>query len=354
MRKAVIPMRKANDGFTLIELLVGILCATIITGAAMSLLLMGTRTNRSLTDANSEQQTARIITSMVEMLASEGDIGAIETVGDSNTGNEDWTIFDKSGTVPVLYYSAAADAIRTRDGSNLMTGVTKSSVTLSDSEDTITGCLLNFSLETAGGTYENAVFCRTAAIKADELHLTADEDSVGINNSPINTTESRFALLKILCEQYGSTGEIRGPKNPGDYSYFSEWYIDGYGTNKPDWNENTPWCACFLSWAVAQLPGETLNKTPLFANVTNGWSKASDNFKYTALRKDYPIPQPGDFIFFSWDNDSSTLEHVGAVFATDPTWVYTIEGNSSGTVALRRYLHDDTSIIGYGILDWAS
>ena len=350
-------MRKANDGFTLIELLVGILCAAIITGAAMSLLLMGARTNRSLTDANSEQQTARIIMTMVEMLASEGDIGAIETVGDSNTGNEDWTIFDKSGTVPVLYYSAAADAIRTRDGSNLMTGVTKSNLTLSAPEDTLTGCLLNFSLETSEGNYKSAVFCRTAAIEDDELTLNVKSDSVSIDNSkenivvnPAKTSESRFELLKILCGEYGSTGKI---KNSGQH--YSEWYLyhttqRGYSGN-PGWNEDTPWCGCFLSWAVAQLPNNTLASVPCFASVDNG--RNSTDLKYESSTSSYS-PLPGDFIFFSWDNDSSTLEHVGAVFATDSTWVYTIEGNSSGTVALRRYLHDDTSIIGYGILDWAS
>lgn len=344
---------KRNDGFTLIELLVGILCAAIITGAALSLLLMGAKTNRAVLDANSEQQTVRIITSMVETLVNEGSIGSVEIL-DSSNDNSDWTIFDSNSEnpSPILYYSASAGAIRNRDGSNLMTGVIASSVTLSDPDDVITGCLLNLSIETENREYNTSAFCRVGTLVENTLQLDTDSVTISGVSSPA-TLGARFDLLKILCSQYGSTGEIKGTS-----SYFSEWYLyetthHGYDMN-PGWNENTPWCACFLSWAVSELNSigndRVLNSIPCFANVDAGWSDNAFAEKYTT-DQNYDV-MPGDFIFFSWDNNPSNLEHVGAVLATDETWIYTIEGNSSGKVALRRYSHIDPSIVGYAVLNW--
>ena len=44
--------------------------------------------------------------------------------------------------------------------------------------------------------------------------------------------------------------------------------------------------------------------------------------------------------------------HVGAVLYVENGWVYTIEGNSGGRVAVQRYALSDPRIVGYGLLDW--
>ena len=150
-------MRK-SDGFTLVELLVGILCAAIVTGAAMTLMLMGARTNRALLDANAEQTTARIITTMVDKLASEGSIKTVVTVGDHG-----WALLDEDGST-ILSYSDTT--IYSTGNAVLMENVTESKVTLSDE-----------------GTYKTSVFCRTAdmgdrTIDGDKLEETTPDPDV--------------------------------------------------------------------------------------------------------------------------------------------------------------------------------
>ena len=43
---------------------------------------------------------------------------------------------------------------------------------------------------------------------------------------------------------------------------------------------------------------------------------------------------------------------MGAVLYVENGWVYTIEGNSGGRVAVQRYDLSDPRIVGYGLLDW--
>lgn len=369
---------KKSDGFTLVELLVGILCAAIVTGAAMTLMLMGARSNRALLDANSEQNTARIITTMVETLASEGSIKTVVTVGD-----HDWALLDGDGAT-ILNYSG--NTIYSHGDVVLMDNVSESSVSLSDERKTITGRLLEFSLTANEGTYKTSVFCRTAdmgenVIDSNKLpNLPSDDtdDDISINMSASEET-GRFALLKILCSQYGSNGQIHSPDTGSPTNqYFSEWFLkakynansykeynDAHGlTGDKKWNEDTPWCACFLSWGTGQIRDKlayTIETYPYFADVGNGYqSFLMDAFGSWHERLD-TSPSPGDFIFFDWDNTSpdswsetaSDLDHVGAVFYTDDQYVYTIEGNSGvGVVDLKRYLLTDPRIIGYGILNW--
>lgn len=355
---------KKTDGFTLIELLVGILCAALITSAAMSLLLMGARTNRSLVDANSEQQTARILTSLVESLASEGSIKTVVTVGKDEDGNNDWALLDAGGST-ILSYSHADGTIYSQNDASLMKNITTSSVSLSDSDDTITGRLLNFSMTTSDGAYLTSVFCRTAdmgdkIINSDKLEEenpdTDTEGDISINMSASEET-GRFKLLEVLCTQYGSTGEIE----PDSGLYFSEWYLkkaynfdsyeDYYQNTDYLWDENTPWCGCFLSWGLEHIQDYLAAEAPLFADVDIG----SQYFTHLAKGVWHPrgtyTPAAGDLIFFSWDS-SENLHHVGAVFYADSQNVITIEGNNSGRVELNRYSLSDPEIVGYGVLNW--
>lgn len=347
---------KKTDGFTLLELVVGILCAALITGAAMTLLLMGTRTNRSLMAANSEQQTARIITSLVESLASEGSIKTVVTVGKDENGKADWELQDEDGN-SILRYSFSDHTIYSRDNTVLMENVTASRAALSDPEDTITGRLLNFSLTTDDNTYQTSVFCRTTNITLDVTEdgdTASDEDDISISISA-SERDGRFALLEALCTQYGSTGDISGTNIP-----FSEWYLfhrydKGYDEYPGDWSENTPWCACFLSWGVFQA-SSYLNDVPCFASVAN-WKKYCENIgtwtDSTPLTAQNLTPAAGDLIFFDWvGNDYNGLEHIGVVFYVDNRYVYTIEGNNSDQVELNRYERTSADIKGYGVLDW--
>ena len=377
---------KKSDGFTLVELLVGILCAAIVTGAAMTLMLMGARSNRALLDANSEQNTARIITTMVESLASEGDIHKIEFLRPENTSSViGWNLLDSFGDT-ILSYSKVSNSICTRDGSVLMEGVTDSSLSITKNQ--LAGSLLDLSIETKDNLYKTSVYSRSTTITPD---MTLDSSDVSADitesgssslgsetetiNPGLNESDGRYKFLEVLCSQYGSTGKIQN--HTSSETPFSLWYItkkylrtsyDDYNkwTNLPDiykWNENTPWCACFISWGLSEI-GSYLNYTPSFAHVEDGYSNFQNRNFGTLKEPSTYRPIAGDLIFFDWASISnasaapSTLDHIGVVFYCDENYVYTIEGNTSidangvGRVDLKRYYLNDTDIKGYGILNW--
>ena len=141
---------KKSDGFTLIELLIGILCAALVTGAAMTLLLMGTRTNRAVLNARSEQQTVRLLAAMVESLAGENKLRSCVT-------GPDWEIC--GDTAPILAYSSDDQTIFSGDAIAFMDGVTSSSLAVS--EDTLSGSLLEFTIQTEKNVYKISAYCPT-------------------------------------------------------------------------------------------------------------------------------------------------------------------------------------------------
>ena len=161
-------MKKA-DGFTLIELLVCILCVSLVTGAAATFLLMGTRSNRVLLTAGSERQSVKIITTMVESLVSEGNVEAIYIGEDTreflgapyDSRDWDWAILPRSAdNTPILLYSSEEKAIFASDLTVFMSGVTGSDISLSSAP--LGGCLFLLSLETETSHYTVTSYCRTA------------------------------------------------------------------------------------------------------------------------------------------------------------------------------------------------
>lgn len=358
-------MKRSTAGFTLVELLLVILCSSVVTMAAMSFLLMGMRMTGESNDTAQRQQTARIILTMVENLG-----GEIQSV----TEDADWKITGTGGS-ELLAYSNAEKKI-TAHGMTLIDGLEEATAAMN-------GQLLSFTLKTGKGSYKTSVYCRTAPPKQPESGETLDpaeeaaflttfrsrvaeaaaanaqaarSDPAGPAPAPAVTApterESRLALLNILAGQHGSGGEIQNQPADAPYRYFSEWYIGGYGAGKPGWNADTPWCACFVSWAAAQLGDTYLNTVPRFCSVDDGMERFQSGSIGTWHGRGY-APTPGDCIFFDWTGGSDPA-HVGVVFYVDAPAgkVYTIEGNSSDRVAIRSYALDDPCILGYGELNW--
>lgn len=343
---------KRNEGFTLVELVVSIATASIVLAAASAFLLMATRTQRDIRDAAQEQQTVRIVMTMLENLATEGSFDSVK-VTDSG-----WTL-QKEAASPIITY---ANGTLSASGSALLED-------LNTAHAELNGQLLNFTFETDLGSYSSSVYCRlinytdeSAAAAAGDIGPIKDKitasgstaGNVGLTAGE-NEADKRFAFLQTLCKEYGSTGQIKNPYNSQTFDYYSEWYIGDYSTN-PGWNSSTPWCACFLSWATAQHLPRKINDTQapyIFADVDDGWKHMTIKLKsaYT--------PIPGDYIFFDWegndeyDKDHGDADHVGVVLYVNGTTIYTIEGNSGGRVAIRSYLASDPRIMGYGVLPWA-
>lgn len=360
-------MNRSTAGFTLVELLVAILCSSVVTLAAMSFLLMGMRMTGESNDTAQRQQTARIILTMVENLG-----GEIKGVF-SDEGGDEWWITGTDGEL--LHYSEEKKAI-TAHNMTLMDGLETAAATMDGQR------LLQLTITTEKATYTTSVYCRTAgdsgespeaaalltAFRSRVAEAAAANRLAALQDSPASESQStqtdasvsaaqterasRLALLSILAEQHGSTGEIKNQAEGAAYRYFSEWYIGGYGDGKPGWNADTPWCACFVSWAAAQLGDTYLNTVPYFCNVDDGMERFQNGSIGAWHGRGY-TPTPGDCIFFDWSGGDDPA-HVGVVFYVDDSAgkVHTIEGNSGGRVAVRSYALDDACILGYGVLNW--
>lgn len=339
-------MKRNNSGFTMVELLVTVAVSSIVLAAAASLMLLGLRVHQTTQKEAGEQQTVRIVLSALEDLSASGKIYRVEQLSDG------WqlqgkTADGKSGAVLLRYKSG-----------KLTSGTSGDQVLLDNLRGArvdLNGSLVTFSFSTASHSYSTSVFCRTG-IDGDSVGKAEAEDI--LKETPTlpdaaNLTDAekkaRFAFLQTLAGQYDSKGEIIGGKG-----YFSQWYIGNYADN-PGWNQYTPWCACFLSWAANQKKASIDGDPPRFANVDTGMEGFQKSGKWRSPNDANNKPIPGDYVFFDWDGDSDP-DHVGAVLCVDGTKLYTIEGNSGGKVAVNCYPLSNPSvdprIMGYGVLNW--
>ena len=337
-------MKRNNSGFTMVELLVTVAVSSIVLAAAASLMLLGLRVHQTTQKEAGEQQTVRIVLSALEDLSASGKIYRVEPLSDG------WQLQGKTA-------DGTPGAVLLRYNSGTLTSGTSGDQVLLDNlrgaQVILDGSLVTFTFATASHRYSTSVFCRTgidgdSVGKAEAEEILKEKPTLPESNKLSEKEKAaRFAFLQKLAGQYGSRGEIKN--GDGTYNYFSEWYIDGY-TKHPDWNQYTPWCACFLSWAAEQQSDTIDGKPPKFANVDTGMKRFQDG-NYGQWRDSGTEPIPGDYVFFDWDGGIDP-DHVGAVLCVKGDYLYTIEGNSGGKVAVNRYPKNDPRIMGYGVLNW--
>ncbi len=168
-------------------------------------------------------------------------------------------------------------------------------------------------------------------------------------------------LLEVASAEVGYTEGEHGRTKYG------EWAGDPY----------CQWCAEFQCWCVDQVDqryGTSLLKNvyPLYSGSNEGrawfieagryvirkgevegwgyeWLKGASSFIKSG---DY-IPQPGDWVFFTWTSDEDT-DHVAMVEfctrdkETGKILVHVIEGNKPSAVARDVYDLNYSRILGYG------
>lgn len=371
-------MKRNDKGFTLVELVVTIAVASIVTAAALSVLLMGMRINKQSNETADRQNTTRVLLSALESMATEGQLKTVENIAAG------WTVLGENDQVLFFYvydYDDGYGTVYTSNGVEILTGLQDSTVELSDNN------LVTFSVTTESGTYTSSAYCRQAVGgKTDADDGTAGDvvgdltDNDTTNDAPVSGTikhsAQRNEFLKVLASQFqfqdGSpnTGLIleKIPTATGNTiiaskgTYYSQWYaeIKGY-SNVDDWGKGTPWCACYVSWGIYQVKSD-LYDVPIYANVDDFLKYFVDSGKWnvskywTELEKNEVTYElyPGDLVFFDWIvNNEKNPQHVGVVLGVGDDFIYTIEGNSSGKVSLRRYDLDDPRILGYGVLPWS-
>lgn len=338
-------MKRNNSGFTMVELLVTVAVSSIVLAAAASLMLLGLRVHQTTQKETGEQQTVRIVLSALEDLSASGKISRVEPFSDG------WRLLGKTADDG----KSGAVLLRYNNG-KLRSGGSGDQVLLDNlrgAQVILDGSLVTFTFATAAHRYSTSVFCRTG-IEGDSVGKEDAQEKLEELKKPnlpgaadLTETEkaARFAFLQKLADQYDSRGEIIGGKG-----YFSEWYIGNYADN-PGWNQYTPWCACFLSWAADQQKASINGAPPRFADVDKGMASFQKSGKWRNPNDEVNKPIPGDYVFFDWDRDSDP-DHVGAVLCVDGNQLYTIEGNSGGRVAVNCYPKNDPRIMGYGVLNW--
>lgn len=335
-------MKRNNSGFTMVELLVTVAVSSIVLAAAASLMLLGLRVHQTTQKEAGEQQTVRIVLSALEDLSASGKIYRVEPLSDG------WQLQGKTA-------DGTPGAVLLRYKSGKLTSGTSGDQVLLDNlrgaQVILDGSLVTFTFATAAHSYSTSVFCRTG-IEGDSVGKAEAEDI--LKKPPtlpaaadLTETEkdARFAFLQTLADQYDSRGEIIGGKG-----YFSEWYIGNYESN-PGWNRYTPWCGCFLSWGAEQQRDTIDGAPPKFADVDKGMASFKESSKWRNPNDANNMPIPGDYVFFDWDGDRDP-DHVGAVLCVKDGFLYTIEGNSGGKVAVNCYPKNDPRIVGYGVLNW--
>lgn len=336
-------MKRNNSGFTMVELLVTVAVSSIVLAAAASLMLLGLRVHQTTQKEAGEQQTVRIVLSALEDLSASGKIYRVEPLSDG------WQLQGKTA-------DGAAGAVLLRYNSGKLTSGTSGDQVLLDNlrgaRVDLDGSLVTFTFATAAHSYSTSVFCRTG-IEGDSVGKEETKDILTKEPTLPESTKlsekekaARFAFLQKLADQYDSRGEIKN--DDSRYRYFSEWYIDGYAANKPGWNQYTPWCGCFLSWGAEQQRDTINGDPPRFADVDDGMASFKNSGKW---HERGTTPVPGDYVFFDWDKETDP-DHVGAVLCVKGGFLYTIEGNSGGKVAVQRYSLGDSRIVGYGVLNW--
>lgn len=112
------------------------------------------------------------------------------------------------------------------------------------------------------------------------------------------------------------------------------------------------WCDAFVDWCFYKAYGVS-NAKALIGGNFNDYTPSSAQL-YKNKNAWYTTPKVGDQIFFK---NSTRINHTGLVYKVDSTYVYTIEGNTSGVsgvvangggVCKKKYKLNYSSIAGYG------
>ena len=142
------------------------------------------------------------------------------------------------------------------------------------------------------------------------------------------------AIVEVAKSQIGNIG--------------GEPYWSWYG-----FSGRVEWCSCFVSWCANECGLIDSGAVPMHADpqVAVNWYKANDSWLSGNAE-----PIPGMLIFFDWDNKGRSgdqngyADHIGIVEKVEDGWVWTIEGNTSDSVARRRYRVGHYEIMGYGVV----
>lgn len=109
------------------------------------------------------------------------------------------------------------------------------------------------------------------------------------------------------------------------------------------------WCAGFVLWCNSKSDDVKIAQNDKEYYFCRAVANMEAHLKKKGWLHSGP-PQKNDIVFFSsrGASDAGAGRHVGLVESVDVDFVYTVEGNTSNSVARRKYRLTDTYITGYG------
>ncbi len=213
-------------------------------------------------------------------------------------------------------------------------------------------------------------FVPASAAQQEDAQAQGQQEAPAATEPPqaAEAPEKSFVelLLSVASEEIGYAEKKNG------YTKFGDWSGDPYAE----------WCAEFLCWAVDQTDeryGTDLLKVqyPLYSgsNVGRDWFIARGRYidrrgtidgwgaqwfpgKQAPMLRDEYIPQPGDWMWFTWrggrDTDHVAMVEYTSVNEKNQVVVHVIEGNNPSKVLRNEYLLSDPTILGYGTVQNAA
>ena len=132
-----------------------------------------------------------------------------------------------------------------------------------------------------------------------------------------NRNSSALKMLSV-AKKFVDQSYKEGDNND---TVFGKWF----GLN------HQPWCAMFVSYCFNEAGLIKLVQ----AQGPKGFASCNAGVKYFASKGQLvPVGQaePGDIVFFNFDSDPTTAEHVGIVYVNQPekNQMVTFEGNTAG------------------------
>ena len=170
--------------------------------------------------------------------------------------------------------------------------------------------------------------------------------SAAYENTHVNTGNQIEDLIAVATSQIGytegnSTSQMGGTSGgSGNYTKYGKWYGINPGA----------WCAMFVSWCANQagIPKTTIT-SHASCDIGMQWFQKNGYWQWSPACGGTYQPKRGDIIYFRTNtNQVADSTHVGIVYNSDASKVYTIEGNASNKCQKKSYALSSAYIIGYG------
>lgn len=179
-------------------------------------------------------------------------------------------------------------------------------------------------------------------------------DLLTLAQNEVGYLEKKTADLKYLYDKKANAGY----NNYTKYAKELDDLKDFYNGRKNGYS----WCDVFVDWCFVKTFGraraqQLINQPDKSTGAGVGFSKKF----YQNKNRYFSAPEVGDQIFFK--NASGGMQHTGLVYKTDKNYVYTIEGNTSGSsnvianggaVCAKKYSLKNKYIDGYGRPDYSA